>query len=92
MSLNGPVEGSCEHSDEPLGSIKCWVAQGQLYHVTRNLSAPTGINCICVPYCIGTGAVPYPLTCCDTTLFTVSGAKTNTTDSLVWATYFLFPP
>jgi hypothetical protein len=20
----GPVEGSCEHSNEPSGSIKCW--------------------------------------------------------------------
>jgi hypothetical protein len=20
----GPVEGSCEHGNEPLGSIKCW--------------------------------------------------------------------
>jgi hypothetical protein len=20
----GPVKGSCEHSNEPLGSIKCW--------------------------------------------------------------------
>jgi hypothetical protein len=20
----GPVEGSCEHGDEPSGSIKCW--------------------------------------------------------------------
>jgi hypothetical protein len=21
---NGPVEGSCEHGNEPLGSIQCW--------------------------------------------------------------------
>jgi hypothetical protein len=21
---SGPVEGSCEHGNEPLGSIKCW--------------------------------------------------------------------
>jgi hypothetical protein len=21
---NGPLEGSCEHGDEPSGSIKCW--------------------------------------------------------------------
>jgi hypothetical protein len=23
-SGQGPVEGSCEHSNEPSGSIKCW--------------------------------------------------------------------
>jgi hypothetical protein len=23
-SGQGPVEGSCEHGNEPLGSIKCW--------------------------------------------------------------------
>jgi hypothetical protein len=23
-SGEGPVEGSCEHGNEPLGSIKCW--------------------------------------------------------------------
>jgi hypothetical protein len=37
-----PVEGSCEHSNEPLGSIKCWEILEYLYNWWRlkNGSAP----------------------------------------------------
>jgi hypothetical protein len=28
----GPVEGSCEHGNEPSGSIKCWEVLERLYN------------------------------------------------------------
>jgi hypothetical protein len=28
----GPVEGSCEHNNKPLGSVKCWEVLEQLHN------------------------------------------------------------
>jgi hypothetical protein len=38
----GPVESSCEHGDEPLGSIKCWEVLGWLqnWQLLKKDSAP----------------------------------------------------
>jgi hypothetical protein len=30
-SRQGPVEGSCEHGDEPSGSFKCWEVREWLH-------------------------------------------------------------
>jgi hypothetical protein len=37
-----PVEGYCEHSDEPLGSIKCWEVLEWLHNwqLLKKSSAP----------------------------------------------------
>jgi hypothetical protein len=37
------VEGSCEHGDEPSGSIKCWEVLEQLYNwrLLKKGSAPS---------------------------------------------------
>jgi hypothetical protein len=39
---NGPVEGSCEHGDEPSGSLKCWEVPMWLHNwqLLRKGSAP----------------------------------------------------
>jgi hypothetical protein len=38
----GPVEGSCEHGDEPSGSLKCWEVPDWLdnLQLLRKGSAP----------------------------------------------------
>jgi hypothetical protein len=38
----GPVEGSCEHSDEPSGSLKCWELLEYLHNweLFKKVSAP----------------------------------------------------
>jgi hypothetical protein len=38
----GQVEGSCEHGDEPLGSLKCWKVPEWLHNwqLLRKASAP----------------------------------------------------
>jgi hypothetical protein len=38
----GPVEGSCEHGDEPSGSIKCWEVLEWLHNwrILKKGSAP----------------------------------------------------
>jgi hypothetical protein len=38
----GPVEGSCEHGDEPSGSLKCWEVPEWLHNwqLLRKGSAP----------------------------------------------------
>jgi hypothetical protein len=41
-SGQGPVEGSCEHGDEPSDSLKCWEVLEWLHNwqLLRNGSAP----------------------------------------------------
>jgi hypothetical protein len=38
-SGSGPVEGSCEHGNEPSGSIKCWEVLEQLATPQEGLSS-----------------------------------------------------
>jgi hypothetical protein len=47
-SGQGPVEGSCEHGNEPLGSIKCWQVLEWL-HNWRLLKKGSAL-CVCVTY------------------------------------------
>jgi hypothetical protein len=42
LAQEGPVEGSCEHGDEPSGSIKCWEVLEWLHNwrLLKKVSAP----------------------------------------------------
>jgi hypothetical protein len=40
-SGQGPVEGSCEHGDQPSGSIKCWKVLQYLYNWQLRKNSPS---------------------------------------------------